>query len=158
MTKEACNDLAVRANIMWSASLALNGLIGVGVPQDWTTHMIGHEITAAHGIDHARTLSIILPAVMKHQRNNKAAKLLQYAERIWQIVDGSDGEKIDAAIAKTEDFFRAMKMPTRLSEVDIDPKTIDGVLAKLAAHGMLKLGEHRQITLEQSREILTLSI
>jgi len=158
LLKDSCHDVDVRANIMWSASLALNGLIGVGVPQDWTTHMIGHEITAAHGVDHARTLSIILPAVMKHQRHNKAEKLLQYAERVWHINNGSDEEKIDAAIVKTEDFFRAMQVPVRLSEVNISPEAIDSLLLKLEAHGMLALGEHQDISIEQSREILALAI
>ncbi len=158
LTKENGDDIAVRANIMWSASLALNGLIGMGVPQDWTTHMIGHEITASYGLDHARTLSIILPAVMKHQRDNKAAKLLQYAERVWGITEGGDDEKIDAAIAKTEVFFRTMQVPVRLSEANISPSAIDTLLNQLEAHGMFKLGEHRKITLEQSREILKLAI
>ena len=158
LAQETRDNLEVRSNIMWSASLALNGLIGTGVPQDWTTHMIGHEITAAHGVDHARTLSMILPAVMKHQRPKKAEKLLQYAERVWQITSGSDGDKIDAAIAKTEAFFRTMQVPTRLSDADITADAIDGLLAKLESHGMVKLGEHREVTLEQSREILALAI
>lgn len=158
LAQETSDDLDVRANIMWSASLALNGLIGVGVPQDWTTHMLGHEITAAYGVDHARTLSMILPAVMKHQRQSKAAKLKQYAERVWQIVDGSDEEKIDAAIAKTEAFFKLMQVPVRLREVNISADAVDNLLAQLESHGMLKLGENQTITLEKSREILALAI
>ena len=67
---------------MWAATMALNGLIGAGVPQDWATHMIGHELTALHGIDHARTLAIVLPALL-NERRPKRAKLLQYAERVW---------------------------------------------------------------------------
>ena len=158
LAPESGNDLGVRGNIMWSASLALNGLIGVGVPQDWTSHMLGHEITAAHGIDHARTLSMMLPAVLKHQRHNKAAKLLQYAERVWQISQGSDADKIEAAIAKTEAFFQTLKMPIRLQEVAIGPEAIDNLIEKLERHGMVKLGEHREITLEHSREILALAL
>jgi NADP-dependent alcohol dehydrogenase len=75
----------VRANIMWCATLALNGLIGAGVPQDWATHMIGHEITALYGLDHAQTLAIVLPAMLDVRKETKRAKLLQYAERIWGI-------------------------------------------------------------------------
>lgn len=158
LAEEHHDDLSIRGNIMWSTSLALNGLIGMGVPQDWTTHMIGHEITAVHGVDHARTLSMMLPAVMKHQRDNKSEKLLQYAERVWQITEGSDAEKIESAIAKTEAFFCEMQVPTRLSDVDITLEDIDGLLAKLEAHGMTKLGEHRAITLDQCREILELAL
>ncbi|MCJ7765164.1 MAG: iron-containing alcohol dehydrogenase, partial [Thiovulaceae bacterium] len=104
-TKE---ELAIRANIMWSATLALNGLIGAGVPQDWSTHMIGHELTGRFGIDHARTLSIILPAVMKVKRNEKHEKLVQFAERVWHLDEGSDELKIDKAIELTEAFFQSM--------------------------------------------------
>ena len=100
----------------------------------------------------------MLPAVMKHQRHNKAAKLVQYAERVWQITDGSTDDRIDAAIAQTEAFFRTMQVPTRLSDAEIGSDAIDNLLAKLEAHGMVKLGEHREITLEQSREIIKLAI
>lgn len=148
-------DLAVRANIMWAASMALNGLIGMGVPQDWSTHMLGHELTAEFDIDHARTLSIVLPAVMKVCKADKHKKLLQYAERVWNITTGSDTQKIEQAIAKTEAFFNAMNVPTRLSDVNVDASKIDILIQRLEQHGMVKLGEHQKITLDVSREIYT---
>jgi len=154
LSAEFKNDLTVRANIMWSASLALNGLIGSGVPQDWATHMIGHELTGGYGIDHARTLSIVLPAVMKVCREDKRDKLLQYAERIWQLKDGDEEVRINQAIQLTEDFFRQVNMPTRLSDVQLDTSDIDKIIPKLELHGMTKLGEHRNITPEVSRKIL----
>ena len=147
-------DLAIRANIMWSATMALNGLIGAGVPQDWSTHMIGHELTGGFGIDHARTLSIILPAVMKVKRHEKRDKLLQYAERVWQITEDDEALKIDKAITLTEEFFQKMQVPTRLSEVNINKEQLDGILQKLELHGMTKLGEHSDIDLAVSRQIL----
>jgi NADP-dependent alcohol dehydrogenase len=147
-------DLAVRANIMWSASLALNGLIGAGVPQDWATHMIGHELTGGYGVDHARTLSIILPAVMKIRREEKREKLLQYAQRVWQLTEGDPDQRIDEAILLTETFFRQMGVPTRLGDVGIDAGEIDQILKKLEQHGMTKLGEKRDVSLEVSRKIL----
>ncbi|MCJ8350044.1 iron-containing alcohol dehydrogenase [Moritella sp.] len=151
---ETKDDLDVRGNIMWSATMALNGLIGAGVPHDWATHMIGHELTAAHGIDHARSLSIVLPAVMKVLREDKRSKLLQYAERIWNITVADEDEKIDQAIAKTEAFFKAMEVPTTLTEVGITAGDIDNLIAKLEKHGMVALGERKNITLEVSRKIL----
>ncbi|MDO6582535.1 iron-containing alcohol dehydrogenase [Photobacterium sp. 2_MG-2023] len=147
-------DLTVRANIMWSATQALNGLIGVGVPQDWATHMIGHELTGNYGIDHARTLSIVLPAVMKERRQEKEAKLLQYAERIFGIAEGNDDERIYAAIAKTEAFFKAMQVPTRLKDVELDESDIRVLLSGLEKHGMTALGEHGKIGLADSEAIL----
>ncbi|OPX54450.1 NADP-dependent alcohol dehydrogenase [Oceanospirillum multiglobuliferum] len=148
------NDLDVRSNIMWAATMALNGLIGAGVPQDWSTHMIGHELTGRYGIDHARTLSIILPAVMKVRRTEKHDKLLQYAERVWQLTTGSDDEKIDQAIALTEQFFTSMQVPTRLSQIEVGVDAIDELLDLLEQHGMVALGEHQDIDLAVSRQIL----
>lgn len=154
LNSETKDDLDTRANVMWSATMALNGLIGSGVPQDWATHMIGHELTGAHGIDHARTLSIVLPAVMKVQKTQKRAKLSQYAERVWQITDGDDDSRIERAIAHTENFFSQMQVPVRLSEVNLGESDIDTLVEKLTQHGMLKLGEHGDITPEVSRKIL----
>jgi len=158
LSAEFKEDIQVRANIMWAASMALNGLIGSGVPQDWSTHMIGHELTAAYGIDHARTLSIVLPAVMKVQRQQKQEKILQYAERVWNITEGDADSRVDQAIEQTEAFFKGMQVPVRLSEVDIDESKIDGLMKSLANHGMTSLGEHQDITLEVSRKILTTAL
>ncbi len=155
LAAETKQELDIRANIMWSATMALNGLIGAGVPQDWSTHMIGHELTGAYGIDHARTLSIVLPAVMKVCRQQKRDKLLQYASRVWQINEGEDNTRIDKAILLTEEFFTKMQVPTRLSHVDLGSKDIDTLVEKLELHGMTALGEHADISLATSREILT---
>ncbi|GLO61298.1 alcohol dehydrogenase [Vibrio sp. MACH09] len=154
LAEESKNDIDVRSNIMWSATMALNGLIGAGVPQDWATHMIGHELTAAHGIDHARTLSIVLPAIMKVKIDQKGDKLLQYGKNVWGITQGSDDEIIAEAIAKTEQFFKAMDVPVRFSDVELDASHIDELVQNLEAHQMLALGEHGDITLEVSRKIL----
>ena len=142
-----------RANIMWAATQALNGLIGAGVPQDWSTHMLGHELTALHKLDHAQTLAIILPALWNEKREQKKAKLLQYAERVWNITEGSDDQRIDAAIAATRQFFESLGVPTYLSAYDIDASSIPKLLKKLEEHGMTQLGENKDITLDISRRI-----
>lgn len=152
------DDLEVRANIMWSATMALNGLIGAGVPQDWATHMIGHELTAQYGLDHARTLSIVLPAVMKVRKAAKREKLIQYAERVWGINALCDDEKIQAGIEATENFFTNMQVPTRLSHANVPAEDIEIIIENLAHHGMTALGEHGDITLDVSREILEQAI
>lgn len=158
LVDESKDNLDVRANIMWSATMALNGLIGAGVPQDWSTHMIGHELTGTYGIDHARTLSIVLPAVMKVRQEAKHDKLLQYAQRVWHINEGSEEQKIAQAISLTEDFFQRMAMPIRLSDVKLAESDIDILMEKLESHGMLALGEKQQITLAVSRQILTAAL
>ena len=155
---EESADYDTRANLMWTATMALNGLIGAGVPQDWSTHMIGHELTALHNIDHARTLAIVLPANMQVRRAQKRDKLLQYAERVWHIVDGDEEQRIDAAIARTRVFFEDLGLPTRLADYQLGAKDIDEVIKQLEAHKLTKLGEHQDISLDVSRRILEASL
>ena len=151
---ETPQDADARANLMWVATLALNGLIGVGVPQDWATHMIGHELTAAHGIDHARTLAIVLPSLLNVQRQDKHAKLLQYAERVWRITSGDETQRVDEAIHRTAQFFDSLGIKTHLADYDLGADDIAPLIAQLEAHGMTALGEHQNIDLDTSRRIL----
>ena len=151
------NDMDVRKNIMWTATMALNGLIGTGVPQDWTTHMIGHELTSLHGIDHARTLTIVLPAVMRELKDSKRDKLLQYGKNVWQL-SGDDEQLIEQAIVNTEDFFRELGLPVRLSDVELDESAIASILSQLKEHNMVKLGEHRGNDLAVSERILKAAV
>jgi len=148
------NDYDARANLMWVATLALNGLIGAGVPQDWATHMLGHELTAQYDIDHARTLAIVLPSLLSIRRESKRAKLLQYAERVWHITEGSEDARIDLAIERTRDFFESLGIKTRLSDYELGQPAVETVLVQLEQHGMTKLGEHQDHTLAVSRKIL----
>lgn len=147
-----------RANHVWCATMALNGLIGAGVPQDWATHMIGHELTAAFGIDHGQTLAIVLPALLTVQREQKRAKLLQYAERVWNIENGSEDEKIDLAIQKTRKFFESIGVKTRLSQYGVEKEKIAYIIEQLKAHGMTALSETQDITPEVSQRILELAM
>jgi NADP-dependent alcohol dehydrogenase len=148
----------VRANLMWCATLGLNGLISAGVPQDWATHMVGHELTALHGLDHAVTLAIVLPAMLTARKAGKKQKLLQYAERIWGIREGSDDQRIDQAIIKTRAFFESMQIKTRLCDYGITAETIPAVVEQLRAHDMVELGENDDVTPEVVSEILKLCI
>jgi len=151
------NNEAVRANLMWTATLALNGLIGAGVPQDWATHMLGHEITALHGVDHAQTLAIVLPAMMQVRREEKHAKLLQYAERVWQLREGSEEARIDQAIERTRNFFESLNVKTRLSDYGIGKDAIPKMVSQLERHGMVALGEHRTMDIDASRRVYELA-
>ena len=153
-TVENPTDYDARANLVWCATMALNGLIGSGVPQDWTTHMIGHEMTALFGLDHAKTLAVVQPAVWKVRKAAKKAKLLQYAERVWNIKDGDEDEKIDQAIFKTEEFFHSLGIKTRLSDYNIGENDIKKIIDSLKKHGMTALSESGEVTLEVSEEIL----
>lgn len=151
-------DYDIRANIMWSATMALNGLIGVGVPQDWATHRIDHEFTALYGMDHAQTLAIVLPALLEVKREQKGAKIVQFAERVLGITGLSQEDSITQGIAGIRKFFEVMGLKTRISECDLDVSAIDEVVAQLIKNKRLALGEHGDITPEVSREILKLAL
>lgn len=146
-------DYDTRANLVWNATMALNGVIGVGVPQDWATHMLGHEITALFGVDHGQSLAIIFPSMMRERKEKKRAKLVQFAERVWHLTEGTDEEKIEAAIVKTEEFFQSLDVKTKLSDYGIDAEGIDKMVGGLEAKGMVALSESQDLTLDISRKI-----
>ena len=152
------DDYDVRANVMWCATLALNGLIGVGVPQDWATHMVGHELTALYNLDHAQTLAVIMPNMLRARQEEKRAKLLQYAARVWGLTGGDEDTRIEAAIARTEQFFGQMGVGTRLADYGLGADCIGPVIEALELHRMTKLGEHRDVTTEVSRKVLEMSL
>ncbi|GAB2998954.1 iron-containing alcohol dehydrogenase [Psychrosphaera aestuarii] len=148
-------DYDVRANVMWSATMALNGLIGKGVPQDWGTHMIGHELTALYSLDHAQTLAIVLPALMKVQAESKKEKILQLGERVFGVTG------IDETIQAVVRFFEDMGVETKMSDYDLNGDStdvaIDKLIASLENNGMTALGEHGDIDPAKARTILELA-
>lgn len=151
------NNYDVRATIMWSATQALNGLIGVGVPQDWASHRIGYYFTIYHGLDHAQTLAILLPSVMDIQKETKRLKLLQYAERVWGIVEENEDHRINRAIQLTREFFENMGLATNIRSYGIPESAIDDAINYLKRFNLLPLGEHKDITAIEARKILSLS-
>ena len=142
-----------RANIMWSATNALNTLIGCGVAQDWATHMIGHELTVIHGLDHARTLAIVLPSLLRFQKAHKRDKLALYGRRVWNL-QGSDEEVVEKAIDKTEEFFRETGIGTRFSDYGIDADSCL-IAAERVTSRMGSLGEKGNLDRDAIEKILT---
>lgn len=148
------SDYDSMANLMWSATMALNGLISCGVPGDWSVHSIGHELTALHGIDHARTLAIVLPGLWKTLREEKKEKLLQYGNRVWNINSGSEEQRITAAIDKTVKFFESLNVPTHLSDYNVKAKTIDEIVSRFEKRSWVKLGDRGLTTPSVVRKAL----
>ena len=148
----------VRSNVMLCATMALNGLIGSGVPHDWSTHMVSHELTALYGIDHACTLALLMPGMLKVQKEDKRLRLLQYAVRIWGLKDGDEDANIDAAIEKTREFFETMQLKTRLSDYGLTADNIPEILAHLEKHDMVRLGERKNVTPDRVRQALEISL
>ena len=146
------------ANFMWAATMALNGLIGAGVPQDWATHTIGHELTAFYGIDHGQTLCIILPGIMKIKRENKKEKILQYGERVWKITEGTADERIDATIQKTVEFFESVGIKTKLADYGVGSEIIAKIVDRFEKRGIKAIGERGDLTTDDIAKILELQL
>ncbi|EGQ8155010.1 iron-containing alcohol dehydrogenase [Vibrio alginolyticus] len=146
-----------RANLMWSANQALNGLIGSGVPQDWATHMIGHELTALWGVDHARSLAIVQPSLLRNQMQFKRPKLEQMGRNVFGLEAGED--LAERTIESIEAFYHQLDVATKLENYgESREQAIDAIIDQLNKHGMTVLGENQAITLERSREILELAV
>ena len=147
------HDYDAMSTYMLSATMALNGFVAMGVPQDWATHRIGHEITALTGMTHGQTLVIVLPGVLNVMREQKGDKILQYGERVWGIVEGTREERIDRTIAATEDFFRSLGLATRLSECSVGEDVVAEVVNRFKVRGTT-LGEKANIDYSVVEQIL----
>jgi NADP-dependent alcohol dehydrogenase len=151
-------DYEAMSNLMWSATMALNGLIGCGVPQDWAVHMMGHELTASFGIDHARTLAIIAPSHYKYNFESKKEKLVQFGERVWGITSGTSDEKAHAAIDKMEAFFHSLGVDTKLSQYTENYKgTAQNISKRFTDRGWEGLGEHQSLKPSDVEKIVEMS-
>jgi NADP-dependent alcohol dehydrogenase len=148
------NDYDAGANFMWCTTMALNGIIKAGVPEDWTTHIIGHELTALHGLDHAQTLAIVLPGVMKVLQESKKEKIIQYAKRIWNIEGLDEQQTINEAINKTIEFFESLGIKTRLLDYKIPITTIDEIVERMEERGSINIGENKLVGINEIRSIL----
>ena len=150
-------DYTLASNFMWSCTMALNGLIQKGVPNDWATHMIGHELTALYEIDHARTLAIVGPNLYRVLFETKKDKLAQYGKRIFNLT-GTNDEIAEQAIAKTVDFFHTMGMETELSKYTKDySNTADFIVKRFEERGWIAFGENQHVTLDKVKTIIEMS-
>lgn len=152
------DNYILAANLMWSATHALNGNLRAGVPTDWCTHMIGHELTAFYGIDHARTLAIIAPRLFENQFEHKLEMLAQYGRRVWGLT-GSNESVAREAIQQTEEFFRSLGVDTTVSAYTNQYNE----LAKTIRHrfeerGWVAMGERQAITPSDVEQIVLSAI
>jgi len=147
------NNYDLMAEFMLCATMGLNGFIALGVKQDWATHMIGHELTALNGLTHGATLAIVLPGLLRTLKTNKQGKILQYGERIWGICQGSEEDRIEETISKTEAFFKSLGLPTRLGEAHIGEETILEI-EKRFNERQVAFGENQDVTGTVTRQIL----
>lgn len=140
-------------NLMHIANQALNFQIGAGVVQDWSTHLIGHELTAFYGIDHGRSLAVVQPHLLRIMIEDKKEKLAQMGENVFGIKNDNE-----AVIAKIESIYQSVGVTTKLSDYEIDDKVIQNVQAAFTSHGYTNISETGNITLDKVSEILTASM
>ena len=150
-------DYDARANVMWAATQGLNDILSVGVPGDWSSHAIGHELTAVYGMDHAQTLAIIVPALFTHQLEAKREKLTQMALRVFHY-QGDIHRAAEFAIEKIREFFEQMGLKTNFSALGIDDSQFPLVLKKLAEHRPPFIGERKDIDLAAVERILRMAL
>ena len=143
----------VMADYMYSATMALNNFIRMGVTQDWSTHQIGHELTALCGVTHGESLAIVYPGTAEVLRKQKKAKLLQFGERVLGICEGSEDERVDQVIARIEAFFKSLGLATRLSEKGIGVDVVEEIARRFNERGV-HFGEAKNVTGDVAREIL----
>lgn len=152
------SDYEAASNFMWSCTMALNGLIQQGVPGDWAVHSMGHELTAMYGIDHARTLAILAGNHYRYNFETKKEKLAQYAERVWNVTDGTLEEKAHAGINKTDEFFKSLGIDIKLSDYTEDYEETGSIVAKrFTERGWDGLGEHKSLTPTDAQKIIEMS-
>ena len=153
---DGTTDYDTRANWMWAATNALNGIIGIGVDHDWATHMIGHELTAAYGLDHGQTLAIVGPQLWRHQLANKQAKLAKFARNVWGLENSNPEVAIKQAIIKTEEFFHSLGVKTKFSDYEITVDS-DKIAANVFKFATQNLGEKQVIDAVAIKEILAMA-
>ena len=145
------SDEKAASNLMWCATMALNGTLRAGVAYDWSTHMIGHELTALFGIDHARTLAIVSPQLFRVKLENKREKLIQYGQRVW----GLTGDCAEEAIEKTEAFYQSLGIETKLNAyTDAYEGTAKIIQQRFEERGWHGLGERLDLTPEEAAKIV----
>ncbi len=149
-------DYNAAANLMWAANHALNGNLRCGVPTDWATHMIGHELTALYGVDHAQSLAIICPRLYEVKIENKREKLEQYAKRVWNL----SGENLaEQAIAKTEAFFQSVGIATKLSAYTDTCEDAPAIIRqRFEERNWLAMGERQDLTVAEVEMIVANAI
>ncbi len=150
-------DFDLRANLMWAATCALNGFISCGVPQDWSSHMIGHELTAQYGLTHAESIGIVLPGVMNYMKQEKKEKLIQYGKRVFGFSNMNDEEIAQKAIDKTQEFFASLGQPLRLSDFGLGKEVADVISKKIGSYPV-KIGERKNIGANEVKEILLMRV
>ncbi|PLW99538.1 MAG: NADH-dependent alcohol dehydrogenase [Marinilabiliales bacterium] len=120
------NNYDYRANIMWLATSALNGITTYGkTTGDWGVHDIGHVLSLLYDIPHGASLSIAYPAWLKLMKNKHEDKINRLGEEVFDCFQADD------TISGFEGFFKAIGSPIRLSEINIGKEKHTEILKQM---------------------------
>lgn len=148
------SDYEAKANICWCATCGLNYWLALGTVQDWSTHRIGHELTAIYGLAHGQSLAVVLPRLWTERKAVKAGKIAKLAREVFGCSESDDMKAADCAIIKTEEFFRSLGMKTKLAEYEVNPIEAAEKISKRFKERETLLGEDSKITPEMVYDIL----
>jgi alcohol dehydrogenase YqhD (iron-dependent ADH family) len=144
------DDYQARADLMWTATLALNGLTAAGLGKvGFPMHMIEHSLSALYNVAHGAGLSAIIPGWMKFQADKNPERFAQFAERVFDIRQGSVQQKAANGIEALESWFCRVDSPTTLTDLEISAEEIPTIASN--AVGLAKvwrMGEYNQQLIE----------
>lgn len=146
-------DYDARANIMWSGTVAHNGICGVGREEDWASHGLEHELSAVYGVTHGAGLAVIFPAWMTFMAERKPARGAQLARRVFDIDDADDRSAAIKGIERLKAFYREMELPTNLAELGIPDADIDLLVEKVHENKGTPFGSYVPLYPDDSRRI-----
>ncbi len=151
-------DYDARANIMWSGTLAHNGVCGTGRKEDWASHAMEHEISALYDVAHGAGLAVVFPAWMTFMAKNHPEKGAQLARRIWDVKEDDDHKAAMEGVMQLKKFFKKLGMPVTMDELGITEPDIDLLVEKLHEHKGNVIGGYYPLTPTETRIIYQLTI
>ena len=152
-------NYGARANIMWSATLAHNGICGTGRVEDWASHAIEHELSALYNVTHGAGLAVVFPAWMTYMAEQKPGKLAQFAYRVMGVEPTADAHA-DAleGIARLKSFFASLGLPLTLKQLGIDNPDIPTLVERLHTNKGELIGGYIRISAKDTTEIYRLML
>lgn len=150
-------DYQARANIMWSGTLAHNGICGTGRKEDWASHAMEHEISAVYGVTHGAGLAVVMPAFMTFMATHAPAKGAQLARRVFDVVETDDRKAALEGIERLKAFFASLGLPLTFSRLGIENPDVELLVRKLHENKGEIIGGYYPLGAKETAEIYNLA-
>lgn len=150
-------DYQARANIMWSGTLAHNGICGTGRKEDWASHAMEHEISAVYGVTHGAGLAVVMPAFMTFMAAHAPAKGAQLARRVFDVVGTDDRKAALEGIERLKAFFASLGLPLTFSQLGIENPDVELLVRKLHENKGEIIGGYYPLGAKETAEIYNLA-